>query len=304
MKKSLFLMLLLAAVACQPKATYKVDVQAHRGGMGLYPEESLAAMKNAVDLGVNTLEMDLCITQDNKVILSHDKYFHHRYATDPEGNPVKAEDPKVYLYQIPYSEVVKWDVGMRENPEWPEKHCIPAVKPVASEVIRTVEAYVKEKGLSPVSYNIEIKSEETSSEGVEGVNWPDYREYADRCVNMLDSLGLGDRLIIQCFDVRTLNYINEKYPGHHLSYLLGAGMQYEKSMAKLNFIPEWFSPEYRFVNAELMEKAHRDGMKVVTWTVDDPAEMRNLLDLKVEAIISNYPDRLLKEAKDYGAYER
>ena len=116
MKKSTILMLLLALVACQPKESYRVDVQAHRGGMGLYPEESLAAMKNAVDLGVNTLEMDLCITQDRKVILSHDKYFHPRYSTRPDGTPVVEGDPEVYLFQLPYSEIVKWDVGMKPNP--------------------------------------------------------------------------------------------------------------------------------------------------------------------------------------------
>ncbi len=300
MKKSTILMLLLALVACQPKESYRVDVQAHRGGMGLYPEESLAAMKNAVDLGVNTLEMDLCITQDRKVILSHDKYFHPRYSTRPDGTPVVEGDPEVYLFQLPYSEIVKWDVGMKPNPGWPEKHCMPTVKPVASEVIREVEAYVKEKGLPPMHYNIEIKSDPGEQEGI---CWPEYHEFADLCMHMLDSLGLGDRLIIQCFDERVLNYVHEAYPGHILSYLLeGWETDYDVEMAKLSFVPEWLSPEHDNVDAALMEKAHADGMKVVTWTVDDPDEMRRLMDLRVEAIISNYPDRLMKAARDYGAY--
>ena len=84
MKKLLLVALTAIAVSCSttPKQkVYVTDVQAHRGGMGLYPEESLAAMLNAVDLGVNTLEMDLCITQDREVVLSHDKFFHHRYYT-------------------------------------------------------------------------------------------------------------------------------------------------------------------------------------------------------------------------------
>ena len=84
MKQSFLCLAAVAAmlVSCGEKeqVQYITDVQAHRGGMGLYPEESLAAMLNAVDLGVNTLEMDLCVTQDKEVILSHDKYFHHRYA--------------------------------------------------------------------------------------------------------------------------------------------------------------------------------------------------------------------------------
>ena len=99
MKRNLIWLAAMAAllVSCgAPGGKERVtDVQAHRGGMGLYPEESLEAMLNSVDLGVNTLEMDLCITRDKKVILSHDKYFHHRYASYPDGTPVLEGDPKI-----------------------------------------------------------------------------------------------------------------------------------------------------------------------------------------------------------------
>lgn len=288
---------LALAASCAPKEEYVVDVQAHRGGMGLYPEESLVAMLNSVDLGVNTLEMDMCISQDKQVVLSHDLYFHHRYATRPDGTPMQGSDPKVYLYQLPYSEIVKWDVGQKYNPGWPEKKCVPAVKPLAVEVISAVEQYVKEKGLAPVKYNIEIKS--SPAEG-EGVLWPEYHEFTDLCMQMLESLDLGDRLIIQSFDERALNYVNEKYPGHILSFLWeGYEKDFDYNMTLVDFVPQWVSPEHDNVDSLFMAKAHERGMKVVTWTVDDPEEMERLMDLKVEAIISNYPDRLLKAVEDY-----
>jgi len=303
MKIRYFLMaaLLLAAAGCASnKNAYIVDVQAHRGGMGLYPEESLDAMKNAIDLGVNTLEMDLCITQDRQVVLSHDKFFHYRYATRPDGTAVNKEDERVYLYSLPYSEILKWDVGQKYNPEWPEKQCVPAVKQLASEVIAAIEAYTAEKDLAPVYYNIEIKSDMDYDGGVEGVDWPEYHEFTDLCMAVLEAAGLGDRLIIQCFDERALNYINQKYPGHRLSYLVeDFETDFDEYMSKLDFIPEWLSPNHQNVNEDLMARAHEKGMKVVTWTVDDPEEMQRLMDLKVEAIISNYPDRLLKAAEGH-----
>ena len=282
----------------QPK--YVVEVEAHRGGMGLYPEETLPAMLNAVKMNVNTLEMDLCVTQDKKVVLSHDRYFHPRYSSHPDGTPVLAGEPRTWLYQMPYSEVVKWDVGNRFNPSWPEKHCMPLCKPLAADVISAVEAYTAGTGHYPMNYDIEIKSDPDYEGGIEGVNWPEYHEFTDLCMAVLDSLGLGDRLMIQCFDERVLNYINEQYPGHTLAYLVeGYETDFDEYMSKLDFTPEWLSAPHENVDADLVAKARARGMKVNTWTVDDPAEMRRLIDLGVDAIISNYPDRLLEVVADY-----
>ena len=114
MQQYLFELILLAA--CQGKPA--IDVQAHRGGAGLMPENTIPAMQNALDLGVNTLEFDLHLSQDGLVVVSHDSYFHPRYSTRPDGSLVQEEDEKEYLYTMPYDSIARYDVGQRFVERW------------------------------------------------------------------------------------------------------------------------------------------------------------------------------------------
>lgn len=286
---------------------YIVDVQAHRGGMGLLPANTLASMKNAVDLNVNTLEMDIVVTKDKKVILSHDKFFTEE-TTRPDGSHVKKEDPREYIWKMTYEEIAKYDVGMRQFPNFPEQKCVPATKPLLSDVLSFIEKYAEEKGMAPMKYNIEIKADPNWNGGIEGVDWPVYNEMVDICVEVLQSFNLDERLIVQTFDERALAYMHEKYPELHLAYLVGGDevrwlenkeMDFDTILGNIGFVPEWFSPASVFVTKSNVEEAHRRGMKVVTWTVDNKDEMVKMIDAGVDAIISNYPDRLLEVVRQY-----
>jgi glycerophosphoryl diester phosphodiesterase len=230
-------------------------------------------------------------------VVSHDSYFHSRYAIRPDGSKVEKNDPKEYLFTMPYDSIAKYDVGSRESTVWPGKACFPAVKPLAKDLFEFVEQYTKEKGYSPVRYNVEVKS---SAKSGEGTNWANYDALADACCKLFHSLNLGDRLVIQCFDHRALNYMHEKYPEFKYSYLVSVNTgTFEEYMAKLNFVPTWLSPHHSITDAELVRKCHEMGMKIVPWTADEPEDIQRLIDLKVEAIITNYPDRLLKLTRGY-----
>jgi glycerophosphoryl diester phosphodiesterase len=317
MKKHFILSLcLLAALisfgSCQQKQKkeqpkYIVDVQAHRGGMGLLPANTLESMKNAVDLGVNTLEMDIVITKDKRAILSHDKFFNLE-TTRPDGTHVQKEDPREYLWHMTYDEIRKYDVGMRQLPNFPEQKTMPAIKPLLSDVLTFIENYTEEKGMAPMKYNIEIKCDPNWNGGIEGQDWPVYNEMVDIFLGVLLPFNLGERLIVQTFDERALAYMNEKYPELHLAYLVGGDevrwkenkeMDFDAILANIGFVPEWFSPASVFVSQPCVDEAHRRGMKVVTWTVDNKDEMVRMIDAGVDAIISNYPDRLLEVVKQY-----
>ena len=286
MKKTSLILLLLALASCQNKPF--IDVQAHRGGAGLMPENTIPAMQHALDLGVNTLEFDLQLSQDGQVVVSHDSYFHPRYSTRPDGTLIQEPDPQDYLYTMPYDSIARYDVGLRFVDRWPGQVKMAVCKPLASDLIDFAEGYAQK----PVNYNIEIKS--WPGEG-EGTLWPEYHVFCDTCIPLLLSKNLGSRLIVQCFDTRALNYMHATWPELTLSYLTEDydGGDIEALLQNLDFVPQWWSPESSVVTPENVAWCHAHGIGVVPWTVDDPAEMQRLVDCGVEAIISNYPDILI-----------
>lgn len=274
-----------------------LDVQAHRGGAGLMPEDTEPAMKNAIDLGCNTLELDLQLSSDGQVVVSHDAYFHHRCSTRPDGSEVQKDDPKEYLYNMPYETIARYDVGMKANEIWPDKALVPAVKPLAGDLIDFCESYAIESHKDLPRYNIEIKS---SARKGEGADWPEYKEFVDACVPLLESKHLGDRLVVQSFDVRALEYMHEKYPELILSYLTTKKQaDFDEFMSLLTFTPDVLSPEYSVVTEEMVRKCHEKGMKIVPWTCDDEQVMKEMIALGCDAVITNYPDRLLKITRGY-----
>ena len=255
--------------ACGHNTTVPIDLQAHRGGAGLMPENTFSSMKNALDLGVNTLEMDLQISADGHVVLSHDNY----------------------LYTMPYDSIAKYEVGLRYTEQWPEKKLLSEHVPLASLLIDYTEKYASENNLPLPNYNIEIKS--SADEG-EGINWPDYKTFCDTSIPLLLSKNLGKRLIVQTFDVRSLEYIHQNWPEVTLAFLTKKDTDIKEILSRISFLPGWWSPHFSVVTAENVAYCHSLGIKVVPWTVDEQADILAVAGCGVDAIISNYPDRLIE----------
>ena len=182
-------------------------------------------------------------------------------------------------------------MGLRKVDQWPTQQKVSEHKPLASDLIDFIEDYARKKGLSPMRYNIEVKSRTGKGEGT---LWPDYKTFVDTCIPLLLSKNLGDRLVVQCFDVRALNYMRAKYPEVKLSYLTSKVKDVVQLLGKLDFTPEWWSPHYEDVTPENVAYCHALGVKVVPWTVDEKSDIQKMADYGVDAIISNYPDRLIE----------
>ncbi len=276
----------------QSLAVNDLDVEAHRGGRGLMPENTIEAMFNAIDLGVNTLELDMNISKDKQVVVSHDPYMNSKFVTRPDGSEIPAADTKKYkLYQMIYDSIRTYDTGLKPYADFPQQRKIRTYKPLVSELIDSVENYAARRGCGPMFYNIEIKS----SASRDGIYSPEYREFTDLAMAVLLSKGLGDRLLVQCFDTRTLKYLHERYPQVRLSYLVDAkSPDLAANLEGLGFVPEVYSPEFHMVTPEMLQQAHERGMRVVVWTPNEEADIQKMIELGVDGIISDYPDRVLK----------
>jgi len=266
----------------------KFETQAHRGGRGLMPENTIPAMLDAIDRGVTTLEMDLQLSKDGQVIVSHDPTFNANFATTPQGDTLtSAAAKKIVLYQLSYDSIAKYDVGLKFNPEFPRQKKIAAIKPLLSVLLDSTEAYAKAKGRA-VHYNIEIKSRLAG----DGIYYPDLAGFVDAAMKVIRQKSMVDKVVIQSFDARALQLLHRKYPEYALSYLIDAKEKRSPSQLidALGFKPAILSPNSAIVTPEMINDCHQQKLKVIPWTVNDLEEIRRLKKMGADGIITDYPD--------------
>lgn len=263
------------------------DKQAHRGGRGLMPENTIASEKNAINYDC-TLEMDLQMSKDKKIVVSHDAYFNSDFCLTPAGDSMTKKDGLSRLiYDMPYDSVAKYDVGLKPYPTFPKQKKIHEIKPLLSVLIDSVEAYAKEKHHIN-HYNIEIKS----NAKYDGKYYPTLQEYVDSAMKIILDKGIASRTMMQSFDVRALRMIREKYPKIQTSYLVGANDKktVQGYIDELGFKPDIFSPEFSLVTPALVKAFHEKHILIIPWTPDTLEEMQRLKDMGVDGEITDYPE--------------
>lgn len=303
----------LFTVIMQLCSAQDFDKQAHRGGKSLYPENTIPAMKNALKMNVTTLEMDLAITQDKKVILSHDAFLSPELITKPNGTYIPKDSGFYYkIYDMPYAKIQTFDVGLKKLNSAPDQKKMKVQKPLFSEVIEACENYARELKRPLPFYNIETKTRPFS----DNILHPEPEEFVDLMMKIIVEKGIQDRVIIQSFDPRTLEIVHKEYPEimtallvekvddkkieqqrahfknvsvekfrlypNHLSGVAG-------DMKFLSFTPQIYSPEHHLVTPELVKECHALGMKVIPWTVNSKERLEELKKMGIDGVISDDP---------------
>ncbi|MFN2423041.1 MAG: glycerophosphodiester phosphodiesterase family protein [Cryomorphaceae bacterium] len=267
------------------------DFQGHRGCRGLLPENTIPGFIRALDLGVTTLEMDVVITSDRQVILSHEPWFSHEICRDPNGVPIAEGDERNHLiYGMTYAETQAYDCGASGHPNFLDQVPLSTSKPLLAAVLKIADTHAVETGRALPFYNIETKS---TSQG-DGIMHPAPDEFARLLAETVKEAGVEKRTVIQSFDVRTLQYLDENFPEFRLALLIENGFAPSENLENLGFTPDIYSPDFHLVDEALINFCREENMDLIPWTVNEVRDMEVLIEMGVNGLISDYPDRFSK----------
>lgn len=265
--------------------------QGHRGCRGLMPENSLPAFEKALELGVSTLEIDVVISKDNEVVVSHDPWMSPQICISPDGERLSGQYSEMpNIFHLTYEEISHYDCGSSGNPNYPEQKKLRVHKPRLIDVFIMAEKYCKDNRRNEVYYNIEIKAREEWDD----IYHPSYWNFCDLVYKTIDAYVPWNRVNIQSFDHRVLSYFHKAYPNVRLAVLEEFDDEPERVIHKLGFTPDLYSPNYRLLKPKKVEWLHENGMLVIPWTVNTLKDMKDLIEMGVDGIITDYPN-LIKD---------
>lgn len=269
------------------------DVEGHRGARGHYPENTVDGFLLAVDMGVNTLEMDAVMTKDGEIILSHEPWMSHIICQSAAGDNLSSDIQAHNIYKMTLEEVQSYDCGSLPHPDFPDQQKVAATKPRLADVIEAVEGKIRGEEGADIWYNIETKTDPRG----DNMFHPAPEPFVDALVSIIEEKGIAARAVIQSFDLRTLQVAHTKYPDIKLALLVGDTTAPAVYLDSLGFTPYIYSCRYTLLEKQDIVNLQRQGMKVIPWTVNQPADIQRLMDWGVDGIISDYPDRVIAVQK-------
>lgn len=272
------------------ESTIEIDWQGHRGARGLLPENTLPAFLRALSYPeVKTLELDVVVSKDNRVIVSHEPWMSAEICTGPGGEKLsEKEEDRIRLMDLTAVEIATYDCGQLPHPSFPEQAKRPAAKPTLAAVFAAVDRYCVQNDRPAPRYNIELKYEAEH----EGIYVPGRERFVELVLEDIDAWGHPDLVTLQCFDPPTLRVIHDRRPEIHLAYLDEFPGDLQQKMDAIGFIPPVYSPYYIHVDEDIMQQAKALNMNVVPWTVNTVEDMKKMIALGVSGIITDYPNRI------------
>ena len=306
------------ALSLAPQVAHALDLQGHRGARGLAPENTLQGFAHALGIGVTTLELDIAITQDGVLVISHDPALNPDLSRGPDGRFLEARGP--LIRDLTFEQLSRYDVGrLKPGSEYASRH--PQQQPADGARIPALAALfalVKKSGNTRVRFAIETKLTPLAPQET----WAP-APFARALIAAIRDAGVASRSTILSFDWRTLAVVQQEAPEIGTVYLSAqqpwldnigagraegsawtAGVQHQDHGSVPQMIKaaggRIWSCFFGDLDAAKVREAHRLGLQVLAWTVNEPAQIARMLDLGVDGIVSDRPDRVREEMKRRG----
>lgn len=266
------------------------EIQAHRGARSFFPENTFQAFCKAAYLGVRVVELDLVISKDHEIIVSHDPWLSGPLCSDAHGHPLRPEDRLQHLiYEMAYRDIAEYDCGL-PHPSFPLQQRTVSNKPLLSSVFTKVDAYMVSEGMKwRMIYNLEIKSWPDK----DGIFHPSPDQYAARVLRVIDNAGISDRIRIQSFDYRVVREAWKLNPQLSYGLLIDTTKNMESNLQGLGFSPRYVNPHFSLVNLDLTEYLHAQEIMMIPWTVNRKEDMHAMKHIGASGIITDYPELAL-----------
>ncbi len=262
------------------------EIQAHRGARSFFPENTLQAFCKAADLGVRVVELDLVVSKDHEIVVSHDPWLSGPHCSDPHGNPLSPEDRQQYLYDMAYRDIATYDCGL-PHPSFTLQQRIVSSKPLLSMVFTRVDAWMASLGMEGrMIYNLEIKSWPDK----DGIFHPAPDCYAALVVRLVEASGLSDRVRIQSFDYRVVREAWKLNSQLCYGLLIEESQNMDQVLRTLGFLPHYVNPHFALVDCTLAEYLHAQSIRMIPWTVNRKEDMLAMKHRGADGIITDYPE--------------
>lgn len=288
--KYLFFLVFSLALGCTSSDQKNIELIGHRGATGLAPENTIPGFKKALEYDVDAIELDVVITGDEQVLVSHEPWFRHDICLTPEGDSISEDSQEENLiYEMNYDEIAEYDCGSVQREGFPDQENQQLAKPLLTDVIQEVENHIEQNDLKQVDYKIEIKSNPSWYE--EDDMQPEPGEVVEMLHEVLVEEGIIDRVDVFAFNPQVLNELEEIDSSIPRVYLIPQSQtDFEENLSELNSLPDVYAPNYSIVDSNLVEKVRDEDMRLYTWTVNEYEDMVELVNVGVDGIISDYPN--------------
>ncbi|MCC7050910.1 MAG: glycerophosphodiester phosphodiesterase [Bacteroidia bacterium] len=262
-----------------PFSQGKVELYGNKGCRGIYPENSLVAFINALKFGVTTLQIDVCVSKDDKVIVTSSPYLKPALC---------AINKTVNLYQLPYTQIKAINCGTNGDTAFPEQQKMISYIPLLNDVIDSVEHYCSTNKLPIPNYCINFISNKKEY----NISQPMPTTFVKLVHNAVNGMGIYIRTTIQSDDPAILKEYKKINPLTENALTVNNHLALLTNIRKAGIMPKVYNPNYLIVTKQIIDSCHLMGIKIVPWVVNDIKKAQELLDLGVDGLVTDYPNRM------------